>query len=63
MKFHIKFDEQRYKTSQGAELFGKEITIECENIKQAKEIAIALSMHCDAGLTDQFYVEEDEERL
>ena len=62
MKFHIKFDEPRYKSSQGAILFGKNITLECENIEQAKEIAIALSMHCDAGLTDQFYVEEDEER-
>jgi len=62
VKFNIKFDAPRYTDSKGARTFGKHIIVICENIEQAKEIADALSVHYDAGLTDQFYVEEDEER-
>ena len=62
MKFIIKFDKYRYTDSKGAKKFGHEIIVECENKEQAQEIADALSGYHEAGLTDQFYIEEDEER-
>jgi hypothetical protein len=59
-KYTIAFDKERYTSSKGQKEFGDKFYIIHDDKDKVEAIIDALSQHFDAGLTDQFYIEEEE---
>lgn len=57
MKYKIVFDSSRYTSSRGSVLYPSIVIVE-GTIEQARRLAHDMSHQYDAGLTDQFYIEE-----
>jgi hypothetical protein len=59
MRFTIRFNKRRYTSSYGATKFGETIIVETGDREQAEAICDALSIMYDAGLSNQFYIDDN----